>query len=361
MADSILFFIGTYTTRLPHADGKSKGIHAYRLDLTSGAMTHASTCTGIVNPSYVTLDPQQRYLYAVTEAEGENGRRGGAVSSFRVNRDNGELTPINTQPSHGDGPCHVWVDGSGRWMLVANYNSGSAAIYPIRDDGSLGEASDTIQHEGSSVNPNRQEGPHAHCIMTDPSDHYVLIADLGIDKVMVYQLDRESGRLSAVSWAQVEVGAGPRHIKFHPSGRYCFLINELASTITVFAYDDGGLREVQTISTLPADFSGENTTAAIHVAPNGRFVYGSNRGHDSIAIFAFDEGTGQLTAAGHESTQGKTPRDFMIDPTGAFLLAANQDTDNIVSYRVDPQSGRLIPTGHMVEVPTPVCLKPVRP
>lgn len=354
MADRVLVLVGTYTTRLPHVEGKSEGIYTYWLELASGLLEHASTRSGIVNPSYLAVDPQRRYVYSCSEVD-----ESGAVSALRLNRETGELAPLNHQPSHGKGPCHVWVDATGKWVLVANYGSGSAAVYPILKDGSLGAAADVVQHEGSSVNASRQEGPHAHCIMTDPTNQYALVADLGMDKLLVYRLDAQTGKLTLSSTAEVEAGAGPRHFDFHPSGRYCFLINELGSTITVFAYENGKLNTVQTISTLPEDFKAINYTAAIHVSPDGRFVYGSNRGHDSIAIFAFDEQAGRLTAVGYESTQGKFPRDFMIDPTGTFLLAANQDTDTVVSYRIDARTGLLSPTGHIARIPTPVCLKAV--
>ncbi len=354
MSDRVLILVGTYTTRLPHVEGKSEGIYAYWLDLASGALEHASTRAGIVNPSYLATDPQQRYVYATSEVD-----ESGAVSAFRLNRVVGDMTPLNYQSSGGKGPCHVWVDATGQWALVANYGSGSIAVYPVLEDGSLDAAADFVQHEGSSVNPNRQEGPHAHCIMTDPANEHVLVADLGMDKLLVYRLNPETGKLALSSFAEVEAGSGPRHFDFHPSGRFCFLINELASTITVFGYENGILEKRQTISTLPDEFKETNYTAAIHVSPDGRFVYGSNRGHDSIAIFAFDERAGALTAAGHESTQGRTPRDFMVDPTGTYLLAANQDTDTVVSYRIDSGTGQLTPTGHTVRIPTPVCLKPV--
>lgn len=360
MSEKLLVFVGTYTGKPADTDRRSDGIYALWLDPGSGALTPAAELGGIDHPSYLALHPQQPLLYATNELVERRGAEEGAVSAFRFNPATGEMTLLNQQPSHGRSPCHVWVDGSGKWVLAANYGSGSAAVYPVLEDGQLGEASDVIQHTGSGVNPDRQEGPHAHCIMTDPTNQYVLLADLGIDRLMVYRLDAQTGTLTLASWAQVDAGAGPRHIEFHPSGRYCFLINEMASTISVFRWGDGTLQTVQTISTLPEDFSGDSTTAAIHVSPDGRFVYGSNRGHDSIAIFQFDETSGQLSLVGHESTQGKTPRDFMIDPSGAFLLAANQNSHTIVSFRIEPDSGTLNPTGHMVEVVMPVCLKPLK-
>ncbi len=360
--NDVRVYIGTYTQRLPHADSKGEGIYVCDLDMRTGELVFISKLIGIVNPSYLAIEPQQRYLYAVSEVEEHNGKPGGIVGAFQIDSQTGDLTPINQQSSHGTAPCYVSIDQNGKWALVANYGSGSAATYPINADGSLGEAHATIQHEGSSINPNRQEGPHAHCIVLDPTNQYVSIADLGLDKVLVYSLNQQTGQLSPTANPSVAItpGSGPRHLAFHPDGHHVYVINEMASTITAFAYEDGNYRELQTISTLPDDFDGISNTAAIHVAPSGRFVYGSNRGHDSIAIFACDAATGRLTAIGHESTQGKTPRDFVIDPTGTYLLAANQDTDTVISYRIDQETGALSATGYLANVPTPVCLKAIK-
>jgi 6-phosphogluconolactonase len=238
------------------------------------------------------------------------------------------------------------------------------AILPVQDDGRLGEATDVVQHQGTSVNPQRQEGPHAHSITVDPTNRYAFAADLGLDKIMIYRLDLTRGKLQPNDepWAQVHAGAGPRHFAFHPNGHYAYVINEIDSTLTAFTYQstNGTLRTVQTVSTIPGDFSGTNYCADIHVAPSGKFVYGSNRGHDSIVTFATDETTGKLTCVGHESTQGRTPRNFTIDPTGTFLLAANQSTDTIVTFRIDQQTGKLLSTGHVTEVPTPVCVQVIQ-
>jgi len=246
-------------------------------------------------------------------------------------------------------------------VLVANYGGGNVSVLPVQSDGRLGEATDFIQHEGSGADPSRQAGPHAHSINLDPNNLYAFAADLGLDKILIYRLDALQGKLypGDEPWASVKAGAGPRHFTFHPGGSYAYVINELDSTVTAFAYEGGTgtLREVQTVSTLPEGFSGRNSCAEVQVTPSGRFLYGSNRGHDSIAVFEIDGNTGKLTPRGHESTQGKNPRNFGIDPTGTFLLAANQDTNNVVTFRIDPQTGTLTPTGQTLEVPIPVCIK----
>ncbi len=353
--EEILVYIGTYTS------GKSEGIYVYRMDKSSGTLEFSSKATGVDNPSFLAIHPQQRYLYAVNEIGEFAGKPSGAVSAFSIEEKTGELTYLNQQPSHGTSPCHLSVDKTGQFVLVANYGGGSVCVLPIQDDGQLGEAIDFIQHQGSSINPQRQEGPHAHSITLDAANRYAFAADLGLDKIMIYQLDLTQGKLKPNDepWAQVKAGAGPRHFDFHPNGKYAYLINELDNTLIAFTYDEtrGTLREIQTVPTLPEDFEGTSHTADVHVSPSEKFVYGSNRGHDSIVIYAIDEDTGKLTYVGHELTQGKSPRNFVIDPTGTFLLAANHGTDNIVTFRIDQQTGRLMPTGHVTEVPTAVCLK----
>ncbi len=349
--EELLVYIGTYTR------GKSEGIYVYRMESSTGVLKFASVAKGINNPAFLAIDSQQRYLYAVNES----GKPSGAVSAFSIDQQTGELTYLNQQSSHGVGPCHLNVDQTGQFVLVANYGSGSVAVLPIQSDGKLGEATDFAQHRGSSVNPRRQSGPHAHSIFLDRTNRFAFAPDLGLDKIMIYQLDLTEGKLKPNDepWAKVKAGAGPRHFAFHPGGAYGYVINELDSTLTAFTYDEasGRLREIQTVSTLPEGFSGTSYCADVHVSPSGRFIYGSNRGHDSLVIFEINEGTGKLTYVGHEPTQGKNPRNFAIDPAGIFLLAANQDSDTIVTFRIDQQTGKLTPTGHVAEVPTPVCLK----
>ena len=351
----LLVYVGTYTS------GKSEGIYLYRLDLTSGKLRHAATTKGVKDPSFIALSPGRRNLYAVNEVEDFGGKKSGALSSFAVDQSTGNLRLLNQQPSLGGAPCYVDVDRSGRFVLVANYSGGNIAVLPILSDGSLGEATDVKQYIGSSINVERQEGPHAHCIVLDPANRFAYGCDLGTDKVMIYRFDARRGKLipGRTPWVQLKPGAGPRHITFHPGGKYAYVINELHATVTAFAHDRdrGNLKEVQTIPTLPADFTGENTSADIHVSPDGRFLYCSNRGHDSIAAFEIAPRSGKLTFVAHQSSGGKAPRNFAIDPTGRFLLVANQKSDNIVTYRRDLTTGQLTATRHVAEVPSPVCLK----
>ena len=351
----LLVYVGTYTT------GKSEGIYLYRLNLSSGELKHVATTRGVVNPSFLALAPSRRYLYAVNEVEEFAGSKSGAVSAFAVDQRTGELRLLNQQPSLGSDPCYVDVDAGGRFVLIANYTVGSVTVFPVQRDGSLGEATDMKQARGSSVNRERQEGPHAHCIMLDPTNRFAYSCDLGTDKIIVFRVDARHGKLlpGEPPWVQVKPGTGPRHLAFHPSGKNLFVLNELRSTVTTFTRDPekGSLTELQTLTTLPADFTGTNWSADIHVSSDGRFLYCSNRGHDSIAIFAIDPRHGALTSVGHESTRGMTPRNFAIDPAGGFLLVANQKSDNIVVFRLDQKTGRLSPTDQVVQVPSPVCLK----
>ena len=351
----LTLYVGTYTS------GKSEGIYLYRMNLSTGELRRFSTVRGIANPSFLAIDPQRRHLYAVNEVSDFKQKPAGAVSAFSINQQTGDLTFINQQSSLGGAPCHLTVDRTGKYVLLANYEGGNVAVLPVQRDGSLGAATDMVQHQGASVNVKRQQGPHAHCIMLDRANRYAFAVDLGIDKIMVYRFDAVSGKLTPnqAPWVSLKPGAGPRHFVFHPNDRFAYVINELDSTITAFTYTSarGALRAVQTISTLPSDFSGANDCADVQVSPSGKFLYGSNRGHDSIVVFAIDDRTGKLQYVQHEPTRGKTPRNFAIDPTERYLLVANQDSDTIHTFRIDPVQGKLTPTGLMAEVPSPVCLK----
>ncbi len=356
MAQRTLVYVGTYTRK------GSEGIYVFEMD-ADGALHPAARPAKTPNPSFLAIHPNGRALYSVAEVGRYAGRPSGAAAAFAID-DAGALRPLNTQPSRGQGPCHLSVDSQGRFLFVANYASGSVAMLPILPDGRLGEATDFHQHEGSSANPKRQAGPHAHSITIGPQDRFAFAADLGLDKVLIYELVFAEGRMKPhdPAWVKVKPGAGPRHFAFHPDAAHAYLINELDNTLVAFDYDAeaGRLVEKQTVSTLPADFKEVSYCADVHVSPDGRFVYGSNRGHDSIAIFAVKPDTGELTPAGWASTRGRTPRNFAIDPTGRFMLVANQDSDNIVTFRIDPESGALSPTGAEARVSMPVCLKFLR-
>jgi 6-phosphogluconolactonase len=301
----------------------------------------------------------------VSEVSDAGGKPTGAVAAFAIDPQTGKLQLLNQQSSQGAGPCHLNVDRAGKNVLVANYGGGSCAVLPIAADGRLGEATAAIQHKGKSVNRERQEGPHAHSINLDAANRFAFVADLGLDEVLVYRFDSAKGSLvpNDPPAAKVAPGAGPRHFALHPSGKYAYVINEMASTVTGFTYDAdrGTLQELQSITTLPAGFSGNTSTAEVVVHPSGKFLYGSNRGHDSLAIFTINAATGKLTAAGHQPTGGKTPRNFAIDPSGKWLLAENQGSGTIVVFRIDPETGSLSETGHVLKVGSPVCIRMVKP
>jgi 6-phosphogluconolactonase len=353
--DKYLLFVGTYTEK------ESKGIYAYRFDAASSELTPLGVAAETTNPSFLAIDPTRRFLYAVNEVPKYKGGNSGAVSAFAIDRQTGKLSLLDEVASRGADPCYIAFDKTGKHALVANYTGGSVAVFPVRADGHLGESSAFVQHAGSSVNHERQEGPHAHWIETTPDNRFAIAVDLGLDKLLVYRFDAKTGSLTANNPpnAKLDPGAGPRHLAFHPNGKFAYVVNELHSTITAFSYDSsrGMLHALKTVSTLPKGFSGSNDTAEIRVHPSGKFLFASNRGHDSIAVFSIDSTTGALTLVDHFPTQGKTPRNFEIDPTGKLLLVANQDANNIVVFRIDPNSGRLTPTGQTLHVPSPVCLK----
>jgi 6-phosphogluconolactonase len=350
---SMPVYIGTYT------GAKSKGIYMAQFDPVTGKLGAAELAVRTTGPSFLAVHPGGRFLYAVGETSNLGGKKAGAVRAFRIDDATGRLKLLNQQSSGGEGPCHLSVDREGKCLLVANYGNGSIAALPIQADGKLAEASAVIQHQGSSVNPERQAGPHAHFITTDAADRFALACDLGLDKVLVYRLDAAKGTLlpNDPSFASVQPGLGARHLVFSPDGRFAYVISEIGATLTAFAYDPqrGALKELQTVSTLPQDFKGAKSASEIQVHPSGRFVYGSNRGHDSITVYSIDPGTGKLSWVDCQASQGKTPRHFVIDPTGQWLLAENQDSDSIVVFRLDAATGRLSTTGQVIEVPTPVC------
>ena len=343
-----IVYVGTYT-------GKgSDGIYAWRFDAATGQLTQIGLVGATANPSFLAMHPSGKFLYAVNETSK------GTVTSFRVDAASAKLTRLNQAPSGGADPCHLVVDPSGHLLIVANYSSGSVASFVLNADGSLGRTVSFLMHNGSSVNRARQERAHAHDVVLSHDNRLAIVCDLGMDKLMIYGLDAKTGALSAHDppYAMLEPGSGPRHFAFDPAGKHGYGINELASTITVFDWDAarGALEEAQTVSTLPADFHGQNTAAEIAIHPSGWFLYGSNRGDNSLAEFVIDRVSGRLTAGGRFSSEGRTPRHFAIDPTGQWLLAANQDSNEIVEFRIDQRTGALTPGGQRVSVSQPVCV-----
>ncbi|MBI1776865.1 MAG: lactonase family protein [Proteobacteria bacterium] len=364
---SDLVFVGTYSEPILFGTGqvlhgKGKGIYAFRFDRATGALNPCGLTPGVRNSSYLAFDPMRRFLYCVNEFKEFEGKSSGAVSAFRIDRETGDLAYLNTKASEGTDPCHLIVDATGRNVLVANFASGSICVLPVRKDGSLGDASQVIQHEGSSVDPVRQKGPHAHAVAIDCGNRYAFVPDLGLDKVMIYAFDPASGELTpnvSQPWVSTAPGAGPRQLVMHPGGGFAYLINELNSTMTAYGYDAarGALRELHTLPTLPAGFAGRSTCAEVQIAPSGRFLYGSNRGHDSIVIYAIDPEDGTLRLQGHESTRGRIPRNFEVSPDGTFLAAANQDTSDLFTFSIDPSTGLLTWTGQAAEAGTPICVR----
>ncbi|NOY81244.1 MAG: lactonase family protein [Kiritimatiellaeota bacterium] len=350
-----LLFVGTYTK------GDSVGIYAFRFDSATGALAFTGESAKTPNPSFLAPSPDGNFLYAVSELSGPGPNGKGALGAWRIDRTSGRLSFINRQATHGNSPCHVVLDRRGRFVFAANYGSGTLAVLPVRADGSLGPASAVVRHQGRGADPRRQRGPHAHSMLVDDDRRIAYAADLGIDKVMIHTIDFDNGKLLPADppFAQLHPGAGPRHMALHPNGGFLYVINELDSTVTVFrrTSDTPALTAVQTISALPPDFKGKSFCADIHVHPNGRFVYGSNRGHDSVVAYRIDGTTGTLACLGHTSTRGRIPRNFAFDPTGRFLLVANQESFNIVVFRVDAKTGALEFAGQETPAPYPVCLK----
>ncbi|HET6569697.1 MAG TPA: lactonase family protein [Rhodothermales bacterium] len=344
-------FVGTYT------QGASKGIYIAQMDAETGRVEVVDAVAS-ADPSFLALDPTQRHLYAVNELMEFEGERQGAASAFTVDPDGAGLRFAGQQPTGGGAPCHVALDGTGRYVVVANYMGGNVAVFPVAPDGGLGARSDLVQFHGSGPNKKRQEAPHAHQVIFDPANRYVFVCDLGTDRVMGYRLDAEQGKLRHVSSASLPPGSGPRHLAFHPNGGQAYVVTEMASTIVRCAYDpaSGTLTARESVPMLPADFEGESTAAEIAIHPSGRFLYASNRGHDSIVVYAIDPASGMLSLVQHQSTLGKTPRSFTIAPGSRFLLVANKDSDSVISFALDAETGRLAPTGDSTEIPMPVCL-----
>ncbi len=363
LAKDTLAYVGTYTG----AKSNSKGIYVFRLETKNPDVSQnvllvpLGLAVETTSPSFLAIDPKRRLVFAANEVNQFEGEPGGAVSAFSIDPATGKLALINQQSSKGSGPCHLVLDRTGRNVLVANYGSGSVAVLPVNAEGRLGEATEFIQHAGSSIHPGRQKGPHAHCVTLDPDNKFAFVCDLGLDKILSYRFDAENGKLTPndPAFASVKPGAGPRHMAFRPDGEFAYVINELNSTVTVFGYDPekGVLTEVQTVSSLPEYFDGPNSGAEIDVHPSGKYLYVSNRGHESVVLFEIDREQGTLTYVEEQSTGGKTPRHFGIQPSGGHLAIANQNSGTLLLCRIDDGNGRLKPSGVFAEVPSPVCVQ----
>ena len=366
MAQKTLVYVGTYTGPIKFGtgqilDGKGEGIYLLELDLNTGTLNLIETFTDIVNPSYLVLNKHNSCLYAVNELKEFQGEASGSVSAFKVSQTSGELAYINKQPTGGTDPCHVEVNLDGTSLYVSNFMSGSVSAFPITQDGSIDAASQFIQHSGSSIDPNRQSGPHAHSLVFSPDGKYAFVPDLGLDKLLIYKTDTGKNPLggTAIDHFNTKPGAGPRHCTFGRSGKYCYLINELDCTIVVLSFDKekGSFVELQTVSSLPVDvFVPGNTCADVHITPDGCFLYGSNRGHNSLIIYKINTDSGLLDYVGCQSCEGAIPRNFAIDPSGSYLLCANQDSNDIVVFNIDRETG-VLSKKSKIEIPTPVCVK----
>lgn len=349
-------YIGTYT------QAQSKGIYVGRFDERTGKLSTLELAAKTANPSFLAVSPNRRYLYAVNELDSFEGKKSGAVSAFAIDPDY-KLTFLNQLATRGGAPAYVSLDKSGRYVMVANYNGGNVIVFPVEKNGSLGQATAFVQDKGHSVNPIRQTKPYAHSINVSPDNRFAIVADLGLDKVEVFHF--QQGRLTPNDppYATVKPGSGPRHFVFSPDAKFMYVESEMGSSLTVFAYDAarGALREVQAISSLPPDFKGESTGAEVQILPSGRFLYASNRGSDTIAVFAVNRRNGTLKPVEYVPSGGKTPRMFTLDPSGDYLIAANQDSDNIVIFRINQATGKLTPTGQQVDLSMPVCVVFVKP
>ncbi|HJT89552.1 MAG TPA: lactonase family protein [Bryobacteraceae bacterium] len=345
-AQQFMIYVGTYT------GPRSQGIYSFRFDAATGKIKPLGLAAATDNPSFLAIHPSRHFLYAVNESDN------GAISAFAIDRRSGGLAFLNRVPSRGNGPCHLAVEASGKRLFAANYGSGSVAACPIAEDGRVGEDCESVQHAGSSIHPRRQGSPHPHQTVLSPDGRFLFVPDLGLDRVFVYATANRTLAANGVAFTQVRPGLGPRHLAFSPDGRFAYVLHELGSSIQVFGYDPriGSLRPLSEVSTLRQDFTGENTAGEIEVHPGGRFVYASNRGDDSLAVFHADAATGGLTFVQRISTRGRTPRHFAIDLTGRWLLAANQESDNLVLFQIDPRTGRLLSTGETVSAPSPASI-----
>lgn len=370
LAGQTVAFVGTLTRQTPYfPTANGPGLAVFRFDESSGRLHPLHTVDGIDNPTYLTIDAAGRHLYAVSEVFGWHE---GVATAYRIDRTDGSLAYINKQPTRGSISAYAAIDRSGRWLLVANYRMGpdgvrppqAATVFPIEADGGLGPAVASVGHTGRGPNPERQEGPHPHSVLTSPDGRHALVADLGIDRIMVYRFDAGRGTLTPAErpFVSFAPGSGPRHLSFHPAGRFLYVTDELASSVTALAWSaaDGGLQPLQTLGALPEGWQGVNLCSDLQISADGGFLYAANRGHDSIASMAIDAASGRLTRLGHHPTMGKTPRQFTLDPSGRFLLIANQDADRVVVLARDGKSGLLSDSGERAAIGTPMCVKLLR-
>jgi 6-phosphogluconolactonase len=360
MARPIIAYVGTYTQTYSHVDGKGEGIYGFSYTEADGSLDPIGLTPGIVDPAFLAASPSQRFLYCVNETYELDGQCGGGVSAFAIDSATGALTFLNRQPSHGALPCFLAIDATASMVIVANHDGPSTVAYRILADGRLGDASSIVPHVGMSHQAGHPGDPHPHCVVVDSTNRFALVPDKGLDQILIYRIDLSAGTLAPHDppFVRVHVGTAPRHLAFHPTERFAFVTNEVGSTVTSFAFDaeTGTLREIHTVPSVPADFTGRNHTADIRVHPNGRFVYMTNRGHDSVASFAVDDVTGRLTSLGHTPIRGWS-RNVRFDPSGRVLLVSCQNANVIVAYAVDPDNGTLMPTGAVTETPTPVCVE----
>lgn len=340
-----------------------KAIYVSRFDAATGALEEPKIAAEVARPNFLEIHPSGKTLYVCSRADG-GGAPEGVVIAYRIDRASGNLTELNSQPTGAPGPAHVNVSHDGKTAAAANYTGGSTASFRIGSDGRLVARTSFIQHEGLSVDPRRQSEPHSHSVNFSPDDRFLISADLGLDKLLIYEVDPATSALLPHDppFAKVAPGSGPRHFTFHPSGQFAYVVNEMASTVTAFDWDArrGALQEIQTISTIPEGYSEPTTLSEVQVHPNGRFLYAANRGHDSIAVFSIDASTGKLTPIERESVQGKVPRNFRLDPDGRWLFSANQGSGAVVVLKVDPSTGELSPTGKSVAMPSPMCVRFLR-
>ena len=350
-----ILYVGTFAER------NSQGLYVFEFNRDSLSFKLLQTLPELVSPSFFTLHPSGRLLYAACRNSMVNGQNWGSIWSLKIDTISGKLSPLNQQPSYGTDPCYISTDQSGQYIFVANYGDGVISVYPVNTDGSIGDSIQVIRHAGRSINPQRQEGPHVHAALVSEDNRFVYVPDLGIDRVMIYKLDTATGKLTPadVPWAEVKPGSGPRHIAIRPDGKFAYLAEELGSTTAVFLRDtfDGSLTEIQRIPSIPVDYTKENSNADIHTDNEGRYLYISNRGHNSIAIYSINQPTGMLSLAGFEPVRGDHPRNFMIDATGDLMLVANRNTDQIIIFRRNKQTGMLTYSGKELNVPAPVCVR----